>query len=90
LQRDPVSTLSSLKVPALVLRGGNDLNATHSDFLALSKAATAPGSASREFPGLNHEYQVGTGDGTEVMRPAQVAAAPIDAVAEWIKTGKLK
>ncbi len=89
LHRDPLATMAHLHVPTLVLRGENDHNATHADFEDLVHAATAPGSASREFPGLNHEYQVGTGDGTEVMRPAQVADAPIEAIAEWIKTGKL-
>jgi fermentation-respiration switch protein FrsA (DUF1100 family) len=89
LHRDPIATMAHLHVPTLVLRGENDHNATHADFEALIQAATAPASASREFPGLNHEYQVGTGDGTEVMRPAQVADAPIETIAEWIKTGKL-
>ena len=88
LRRDPVSSMASLHIPSLVLRGDNDNNASHADFEALV-AASAPGSESREFPGLNHEYQMGTGDGTEVMRPAQVAAAPIDTIAEWINTGKL-
>jgi len=89
LRRNPVATMAHLQVPTLVLRGENDHNATHADFVALVQASTAPGSASREFPGLNHEYQIGTGDGTEVMRPAQVADVPIETIAEWIKTGRL-
>jgi hypothetical protein len=90
LRRDPIATMATLQVPVLILRGGNDNNVTHEDFETLIKAATAPGSASREFPGLNHEYQPGTGDGTELTKPAQVAAAPIDTIAAWVKSGKLK
>ena len=89
LKRDPVTTMATLQVPALVLRGENDNNTSHADFEALSKAATTPGSASREFPGLNHEYQVGIGNGTEIMQPAEVSLAPVDAIAAWVKTGKL-
>lgn len=89
LRRDPIATMATLHIPTLVMRGENDINVSHSDFVALATAANAPGSASREFPGLNHEYQPGTGDGTELLKPAQVAAAPIDAIAAWIKTGKL-
>jgi alpha-beta hydrolase superfamily lysophospholipase len=90
LHRDPTATMAKLHIPTLVLRGENDNNVTHEDFQELAKAATAPGSASVEFPGLNHEYQPGTGDGTELLKPAQVAAAPIDAIASWIKTGKIQ
>ncbi len=89
LRRDPLATMATLHLPALVMRGENDNNVTHGDFLALRKAATAPGSAGREFPGLNHEYQVSTGNGMELMKPAQVAKAPTDAIIEWVKTGKL-
>jgi fermentation-respiration switch protein FrsA (DUF1100 family) len=90
LRRDPIATMATLKTPTLVLRGENDNNVTHEDFETLVKAATTPGSASREFPGLNHEYQPGTGDGMEMLKPAQVAAAPIDTIASWVKTGKIK
>ena len=85
LKRDPVATMATLHVPALVMRGANDNNTSHADFEALSKAATTPGSASREFPGLNHEYQVGTGNGTEIMHPAEVSIAPIDAIVAWVQ-----
>jgi dienelactone hydrolase len=90
LGRNPVAAMATLNVPALVLRGENDNNTTHADFEALRRAATAPGSASREFPGLNHEYQVGTGNGMEIMQPAEVDAAPVDVIAEWVKSGKLR
>jgi hypothetical protein len=90
MKRDPIATMATLHLPTLVLRGENDNNATHADFERLRDAATAPGSASREFPLLNHEYQVGTGDGTEVTRAVGVAVAPMDTIAAWVKTGKLR
>ena len=43
LRRDPVATMATLHVPALVLRGENDNNTSQADFEALRKAATAPG-----------------------------------------------
>jgi hypothetical protein len=52
----------------------------------LRKAATAPGSASREFPGLNHEYMAGTGSGSEAFTPGQVAAPLLDTIALWVNT----
>lgn len=89
LSRDPVKTMQKLAVPSLVLRGANDLNASHEDFELLSKAATAPGSASLEFSGLNHEYFAGPGDGSAAFAPGQVAPAVLDAIAQWVTTGKL-
>ena len=89
LNRKPTVTMAKLNIPTLVLRGENDNNVTHSDFEALVAAAQTPGSAGREFPGLNHEYQVGTGNGIELLKPAQVADAPIDTIVQWVETGKL-
>jgi alpha-beta hydrolase superfamily lysophospholipase len=88
MKRDPVRTMATLKVPSLVLRGTNDLNSTHEDFVLLSKAA-APRSASREFPGLNHEHFAGEGSATDQMEPHKVADAPMDAIAAWVRTGRL-
>ncbi len=89
MNRKPTVTMATLNMPTLVLRGENDNNVTHSDFEALLAAARTPGSAGREFPGLNHEYQVGTGNGIEVLKPAQVAEAPIDTIVQWVETGKI-
>jgi len=90
LRRDPVATMAKLQIPALVLRGTNDANATHEDFEMLRKAATAPGSASREFVGLNHEYMAATGDGTSAYTAGQVATELPDTIALWVKTGSIK
>ncbi len=80
--------LQSLGLPALVL-GGTDLYPSHEDFEILRKAATAPGSASLEFPGLNHEYIKASGDGSTTFVAAQVAPAVMDTIAEWITTGPI-
>jgi len=89
LHRDPVNTLSTLKVPALVLRGENDQNATHEDFDLLRKAATAHGSDSREFPGLNHEFMEASGDGRAAFTAGNVAPVVLDTIAAWVKTGHI-
>jgi hypothetical protein len=89
MKRDPLATMAKLKVPALVLRGTNDMNSSHEDFELLCRAAP-PGSACREFAGLNHEYVEGSGSGAEAMKPNHVAAIVMDAIATWIKTGKLE
>jgi dienelactone hydrolase len=89
MKRDPLATLAKLKVPVLVLRGTNDMNSSHVDFELLRKAAP-PGSASREFAGLNHEYFEGSGSGADAMKPNHVAVIAMDAIAAWIKTGKLE
>ena len=89
MNRKPTVTMATLNMPTLVLRGENDNNVTHTDFEVLLAAALTPGSGGREFPGLNHEYQVGTGNGIEVLKPAQVSEAPIDAIVQWVETGKL-
>ena len=89
MNRKPTATMATLNMPTLVLRGENDNNVTHSDFEALLAAAKTPGSGGREFPGLNHAYQMGTGNGIELLKPAQVAEAPIDTIVSWVETGKL-
>lgn len=88
MKRDPVKTMATLKVPALVLRGTNDLNAPHEDFALLVKASAA-GSASREFAGLNHEYFAAPGDGKDLMQPHQVSTEAMDVIATWVKTGRI-
>jgi pimeloyl-ACP methyl ester carboxylesterase len=89
LNRDPVKTLQKLSVPALVLRGTNDLNASHEDFEIFRKAATTPGCASLEFPGLNHEYFAAPGDGSSAFEAGHVAPAVLDIIAQWVATGKI-
>jgi uncharacterized protein len=89
LRRNPVKALATLQVPVLILRGANDKNATQEDFEMLRKAATAPGSTSREFPGLNHEFMAGTGSGSEAFTPGQVATPLLDTIAQWVRTGKI-
>jgi alpha-beta hydrolase superfamily lysophospholipase len=89
LHRNPVKTMSTLHIPALVLRGTLDQNSTHDDFALLTRAATSSGSASREFPGLNHEYLPLPGDNTEVSTAGRIAPALLDTIAQWVKTGHL-
>jgi alpha-beta hydrolase superfamily lysophospholipase len=89
LARDPVRTMGNIRVPALVLRGTNDLNSSNEDFDRLRGAATAKGSASRELSGLNHEYIPAPGDGSSTHIAGEVSAALLDVIAAWVKTGQL-
>jgi pimeloyl-ACP methyl ester carboxylesterase len=86
LARDPVKTLHTLHLPVLVTRGSKDVNATHADFERLEAAAAAPGSAAKEFEGLNHLYMplAGEANGMDVMQPGQVSPVFLDYVAAWI------
>jgi hypothetical protein len=86
LRRDPVATMHTLAVPALVTRGTKDVNSTHADFELLKAAATAPGSESREFLGLNHLYipLAGEPNGGDVFTPGSVSPEFMDYLAAWL------
>jgi dienelactone hydrolase len=78
-----------VQVPALVLRGDNDRNVTQEDFDLMRKAATASGSAAREFPGLNHEYMAASGDGRSAYVAGEIAPEVFNTIAQWVKTGHI-
>jgi pimeloyl-ACP methyl ester carboxylesterase len=86
LRRDPVATMAKLQLPALVTRGGKDVNSTHADFALLQAAATAPGSDAREFPGLGHAYMPleGVANGSDIMTPGTVSTDFLDYIAGWM------
>jgi uncharacterized protein len=86
LRRDPVATMRTLAVPALVTRGTKDVNSTHADFELLKAAATAPGSEAREFTGLNHLYipLAGEPNGGDVFTPGKVSPEFMDTLAAWL------
>lgn len=88
LARDPASVMRTLPVPALVLRGELDRNVIHEDFVALSAAATAPGSKSEEFPGLNHLFMPVKEEHADELQPGTIAPTVLDTIATWIKTRK--
>jgi dienelactone hydrolase len=86
LRRDPVATMHTLAVPALVTRGTKDVNSTHADFELLKAAATAPGSDAREFTGLSHLYipLAGEPNGGDVFTPGKVSPEFMDYLAAWL------
>lgn len=84
--RDPAAFLGKLRVPTLVLRGGEDINVTEMDFQELSKAAVAQGSEAKEFSGLNHSFipVKGHANGYDEFVPRHVSPEVIDTVADWV------
>jgi len=82
LKRDPVATMKTLHVAALVTRGTKDVNSPHEDFVLLA----VPGATAVEFPGLNHIYMPisGESDGSDVMKPGSVSKEFLDKLAGWV------
>jgi len=83
---DAAAGLKALGLPALVLHGQKDVQVTYLDYVLMSKAATAAGSKSVEFPGLNHLYMAVTGEssGDEYMQAGHVAPEVMETIAAWL------
>jgi dienelactone hydrolase len=83
LLQDPAGELAKLDLPALVLRGFDDIQVSEQDFKLLEEANTAPGSVGEQFDGLNHLFMSAAGDSSQ---PAHVSPDVITTIASWIAT----
>jgi hypothetical protein len=88
LAQDPAAELAKLGLPALVLRGFNDIQVSEKDFKRLEEANTAPGSVGEQFDGLNHLFMpvAGESTGDEYLQPRHVSPDVITTIAIWMKT----
>jgi len=88
LAQDPAAELAKLGLPALVLRGFNDIQVSEKDFKRLEEANTAPGSVGEQFDGLNHLFMpvAGESTGDEYLQPGHVSPDVITTIAIWMKT----
>ncbi|HVW79166.1 MAG TPA: alpha/beta fold hydrolase [Alloacidobacterium sp.] len=87
LQQDPSATLAKLGLPALVMRGVEDVQVSEEDFNRLQHANLAPGSEGVQIDGLNHLFMPvkskSTGD--EYLQPGQVSPDAIKLISQWIQ-----
>ncbi|HZD05475.1 MAG TPA: alpha/beta fold hydrolase, partial [Longimicrobiales bacterium] len=87
---DPVETLSSLDVPALLLQGGRDYQVTpEGDFEAWRRGlAGRPRTTFHTYPDLSHLFTPGEGMATPteyMTRPKHVAPQVVEDIASWIR-----
>jgi len=94
LARDPVSDLTKLAQPVLILQGDKDYQVTVADDLAIwEKALKNSGKTNYRivrFPTHNHAFVSIKGESTsaEYFIPAHVDPKVIDTIAQWIKSVK--
>lgn len=88
LAQDPAAILRRLSLPSLVLRGDQDIQISHEDFVAIVAAQSAPHSQHEELPGLNHLFLpvTGTSTGEEYGQPGHVPAIVTEHIAAFIHT----
>jgi hypothetical protein len=92
--RRPLSALERSPLPVLVLQGTEDYQVTADDFARLEQVlARRPRSAAGRMqwlPGLNHLFMRvpggGPSTGAEYGRAGTVAAAALDALAQWVSS----
>jgi len=92
LRRDPVSTVTTLPQPVLILQGDKDYQVTTKDDLPIwEKALKGSGKANYRivrFPSHNHAFVKieGESTGNEYAIPAHVDPKVMDAISSWIQT----
>ncbi len=90
LTYDPVATAKRVKVPVLILQGGNDWQVLPAQADELAKAFESAGNGDvteRVFPGLNHLFvpdSVGNPAGYAELSDRSVSASVLGTLADWL------